>query len=155
MADLKAIEGALNPVGGIVSAVGGVLDDLFTSDEERLRAKLDSRAYDIKEQEIDASLLRGQQETNKEEAKHASRFVAGWRPAVGWVCVVGLAYQFIIHPMLTWLWVFLQAIEVVPKGLPSPPPLDLNTLLSLLFGILGLGGYRTFETIRGKARSKI
>nr|VFJ59100.1 MAG: Holin of 3TMs, for gene-transfer release [Candidatus Kentron sp. DK] len=123
---------------GIVAGVGQIADDLFTSDEELALAEL-------KLHEIDASLAKGQMEVNKEEAKHKSLFVAGARPAAIWVCVIGLAYQFLIYPLLGWLWVYLQARGTIPSGLEQPPALDITQILSLLGGLLGLGAYRSYD----------
>ena len=145
----------LNPIGGIIEAVGKVADDLITSDDERLKADLAAMAIGLDAAKVDADLIKGQQEINKEEAKHASIFVAGWRPAVGWVGVVALAYQFIVYPVLTWGWVFSQGQGWIPKDLLPPPVLDINTLLVLLTGILGISTTRTFEKVRGVGRDTL
>lgn len=84
-----------------------------------------------------------QLDVNKTEAANPSLFVSGWRPATGWVCNLGLIYQFLLHPVLAWL--------AQVKGFPVPPPLDTGTLLSLLGGMLGLSGLRTTEKIQGVA----
>jgi len=97
-------------------------------------------------------LLQGQQEINKVEAASGSLFVAGWRPAVGWVCVAALVYQFLAYPMLVWCWAAMQAGDIVPPGLASPPMLETDSLYMLLFGLLGIGGLRTAEKIKGVAR---
>jgi hypothetical protein len=82
-----------------------------------------------------------QVEVNKLEAQHASLFVAGWRPALGWLGVGGVAYVWIGWPMLTW------ASENL--GWIAPPQLDLGELMTLLFGLLGLAAYRTYERVNG------
>ncbi len=145
----------LNPIGGIATAVGGMLDDLFTSDEERLKAAIESRKLDIEEDRIDAELLKGQQEINKEEAKHSSIFVAGWRPAAGWACVLGIVYQYLAYPLMQWLWAFGQSQGWIPRELQAPPVLDIAALMTLLLGLLGLSTQRTIERIKGKARGKL
>lgn len=152
MADVAAI---LNPLPGVVGAIAQGLDGLFTSDEERLRAQLDMRAQDLKALEIDAGLLKGQQDIAKEEAKSASIFVAGARPAAMWVCVLGLGYQFLIHPLLTWGWALLQAPGWVPMAMAPPPMLDLGPLTTILIGMLGLSANRTFERLKGVERNSI
>lgn len=131
-------------IGGIVEAVGNVADSLFTSDEERAKAELD--AY-----QAETVRLGGQLEVNKEEAKHASIFVAGWRPAVGWVSVAALGYQFIIYPLLTWCWGAMQAAGWIAANLPPPPLLDVEALMVLITGMLGIAGARTWEKLKGKA----
>jgi hypothetical protein len=141
--------------GPVIQAVGSALDSLFTSDEERLRAELEFGKLGLEAAKVDADLIRGQQEINKAEAGHSSVFVAGWRPAIGWVGVSALAYQFILYPLLTWLWVWLQSRGWVDAGISPPPLLDVEALLVLLTGILGIAGTRTFEKVRGVAADRI
>jgi len=143
----------MNPlVVGVVEAVGKVADDLFTSDEERMRAQIDSDRLGLEAAKIDADLIKGQQDINREEAKHTSRFVAGWRPAIGWVGVVALAYQFVAYPLMLWGWSYLQAMGWVPPTMKAPPLLDIDALMVLLTGILGIASARTFEKVKGVAR---
>jgi hypothetical protein len=86
--------------------------------------------------------MQAQMDTNKAEATNVNMFVAGWRPFIGWVCGSGLAYQFVVSPLLTW------GTELFGKTI-ALPALDMGTLLTLLFGMLGLGGMRTFEKVNG------
>lgn len=89
------------------------------------------------------SLVQGQLEVNKAEASSASAFVAGWRPFIGWVCGVALAYTYVVYPLL--LWACASA-----KLSFTPPLLGNNEMLyELLFGMLGMGALRTFEKIKG------
>mgnify|MGYP000930915965 CR=1 FL=1 len=133
-------------VGGIVEAVGKIADDLFTSDKERLDAEIELR-------KVDAGLLQGQMEINKVEAAHASVFVAGWRPAIGWIGAAALGYQFLLDPALIWAWAFMQAKGWVPTALQPPPVLDAEALWALLAGMLGIAGMRTYEKTAGVARN--
>ena len=144
----------MNPLlaGGLIEAVGKIADDLFTSDRERLDAQIELQKLGIEAQKIDAGLAQGQITVNKVEAEHKSLFVSGWRPAVGWTSVAGLAYNFLAHPFLLWAWALLQARGWVPTDLGAPPPVDVEALLVLLGGILGLGVYRTAEKVKGVAR---
>jgi len=84
-------------------------------------------------------------EVNKEEAKSASAFVSGWRPFVGWTCGFALAYHFILQPLIVF-GVTIAGVTFVP------PVFDMNTLLTVLMGMLGLGGLRTFEKTKNIAR---
>jgi hypothetical protein len=136
----------------IVETVGRLADDLFTSDEERLKAQIESDKLGLEAARIDADLIKGQQEINKVEAASTSTFVAGWRPALGWVSVAGMAYQYILYPLLTWAWAYLQAQGWIPDGVKPPPLLDIEALMVLLAGILGLATNRTFEKVKGVAR---
>ena len=132
-------------ISGIVETVGKIADDLFTSDEERARAEID--AYRAETERIG-----GQLEVNKIEAGHASTFVAGWRPAVGWVSVIALAYQFVLYPLLVWGWSAMQAAGWIAGDLPPPPLLDVEALMVLITGMLGIAGARTWEKFRGVAK---
>jgi hypothetical protein len=131
-------------IGDVVGKVGQLADDLFTSDEERARAGID--AY-----KAETERMQGQVEINKIEAGHRSLFVSGWRPAVGWVGVVAMAYQFVLYPLLVWGWSAMQAAGWISIGLLPPPQLDTESLWVILTGILGLGVYRTAEKIKDKA----
>jgi hypothetical protein len=83
-------------------------------------------------------------EVNKVEAG-TDLFRGGWRPAVGWVCVLGLGYQLVIRPVLPWL------VRVAGGEVPDLPSIDTDTLMVLLTGMLGLGGLRTFEKVKGRS----
>lgn len=90
----------------------------------------------------------GQLEVNKEEAKHKSIFVAGWRPSVGWLCVVALGYHFVLQPfMLFVLSAFGLTLEL--------PEFDLGELNTILIGMLGLSASRSFEKSKNVARSSL
>jgi len=129
-------------LGGIVETVGKIADDLFTSDEERAKADLDTYEAETRRS--------GQQtEINKVEAAHASIFVAGWRPAVGWVGVAAMAYQFVLYPFLVWGWALMQAVGWISPALVAPPMLATEALWVILSGILGLGAYRSVEKVKG------
>lgn len=139
-------------IATIVGSVANLVGEMHTSDKERLDAQLELQRLGLEAQKIDAGLASGQIEVNKAEAAHQSIFAAGWRPAVGWVSVAGLAYNFLMHPFLLWAWALLQASGWVPAALTPPPPVDVEALLVLLGGILGLGVYRTAEKVKGVAR---
>ncbi|CAO3434332.1 3TM-type holin [Azospirillum endophyticum] len=86
-----------------------------------------------------------QLQVNVAEAGNPSLFVSGWRPAVGWVCVLGLLVQTVGYPLLGW------GLSLWYPGTPMPS-IDTDTLMSLLVPMLGLGAYRTFEKVKGVAR---
>lgn len=143
----------MNPlIGPIIETVGKVADDLWTSDEERMKAQLESDRIGLEAAKIDADLIRGQQLINIEESKHASVFVSGWRPAIGWVGVVALGYQFVCYPLMTWAWSWMQSRGWIPATQAAPPLLDVEALMVLLTGILGIAGARTFEKVRGVSK---
>lgn len=82
---------------------------------------------------------------NAAEAANPSLFVSGWRPAVGWVCVLGLLVQTVGYPLMGW------SLSIWSPGTPMPQ-IDTDTLMGLLVPMLGLAGYRTFEKVKGVAR---
>lgn len=116
-----------------IEAVGNVLDTLFTSDDEKLS-----------HQEIMARLAQRpgelQVELNKLEAQHRSVFVAGWRPFIGWVCGVGLSWPYLFNPIVQWI-----------TGVPGPE-MPTDSITTLVFALLGLGGLRTVEKLAGRSR---
>ncbi|MDR2075722.1 MAG: holin family protein [Desulfovibrio sp.] len=83
-------------------------------------------------------------EINKTEAAHDSVFVSGWRPFIGWICGLAVAFQYLVRPF--WIW----AAAVWFPDAPVPPGLD-GVLWELMFGMLGIGGLRTVEKLKGKA----
>ena len=89
---------------------------------------------------------KGQTDINIQEAKHHSIFVAGWRPAIGWACALALWLQYMIAPLAIW------ASDIAGYPLPKPPVLD-QVLWELMFALIGMGGLRTFEKIKGVARN--
>jgi hypothetical protein len=99
----------------------------------------------IKGKEIDPDkmmeLVKVQSEINKMEAQHRSVFVAGWRPFIGWISGVALLYNFIIRDVIAWL---------SPDAMP--PAIQIDQLITILLGMLGLGGLRTFEKIKDKTK---
>jgi hypothetical protein len=92
-----------------------------------------------------------QVDVNKIEAASSNLFVSGWRPAVGWVGVAGLSYQFLGYPLMQWAWALGQGIDLIPQSLSTPPDLNVEQLITLLAGLLGFGGMRSFEKHRGVA----
>ncbi len=132
-------------IGTVIESVGKVAGDLITTDKERMQLELEGRKLD---QAIDLAQIG----VNNTEAQHASVFVAGWRPAIGWIGASAMAYQFLLYPMLTWVWALAQANGYLPAGTQPPPVLDADQLWVILSGILGIAGMRSFEKSRGVAR---
>ncbi len=132
-------------ISSVVESVGKVIGDLHTSDKERMELELEAKR-------IDQAVDLGQMEVNKVEAANQNLFVAGWRPAIGWVGAGAMAYQFLLYPLLVWAWVWLQAEGYVPKEVKPPPMLDTEALWVILSGMLGIAGMRSFERVKGVAR---
>jgi hypothetical protein len=93
--------------------------------------------------QIEFMLTQGQLKINEIEASHQSTFVAGWRPAVGWVCVFGFAWYYVLAPFTSY------AIQIAGYVAPPLPVLDMGELMTLLFGILGLGTLRSYDKSKG------
>ncbi len=90
-----------------------------------------------------------QMEINKTEAKHPSVFVAGWRPFIGWVCGFALMWHFMGFDILNWV-----RVAFFPEA-PEPPALGgSETLVTVLLSMLGLGGLRTVEKLKGVSRER-
>jgi hypothetical protein len=135
-------------IGEVIGGVGKIADDLFTSDEERLKIKL-------QEQAPETELVKGQREINQAEAQYPTVFVAGWRPFIGWVGGIALAYQFILYPLMTWGWSFFQAKGWVPAAQNPPPVLKADELWVILTGMLGIAGLRSFDKLKGTDTSGV
>jgi hypothetical protein len=90
--------------------------------------------------------IQAQLEINKTEAAHKNLFVAGWRPACGWVCVLGMAGNFLVIPFAN------MTLNLLDTGV-EVPMIDLATMLPVLMGMLGLGGLRTFEKTKGAQKN--
>jgi hypothetical protein len=88
---------------------------------------------------------KGQTDVNAVEAANPNMFVSGWRPFIGWVCGLALAYQYVAAPLIMW---FATSVGV---NIAAFPKLD-DTLWQLVFAMLGMGGMRTFEKLKGIAR---
>lgn len=211
---------SLNPIAGVTSSIAKGLDELFTSDEERMRAEL------LLQQQLQQPHIL-QAMTNLEEAKNPNWFVSGWRPALGWLCVVLLAYSWIGRDLIVISFDLLpntyteivtdirvknemesasqlsdvisdelaticnrapettcdtqalldltekaegqlqqvhstfvkakQDISEQQRDLPiteSLPELDTGSILSLVLALLGLGATRTYEKVKGVARTQ-
>jgi len=120
-----------------------VWPDPIEQDKARLELFKLQQEGSLKEFEGEVQIAIAQAATNTEEAKSPSLFKSGWRPAVGWVCVLGLSYQFIVAPLLGWVCLNFH--------LQSPPAVDTGTLVSMLVGMLGLGAMRMYEKTEGVA----
>lgn len=133
-------------IKAMVGPIIGPLIKRIPDKNERARAQ-----EDIEQQMLTAmtSLVQGQLAVNAKEAEHASIFVAGWRPAIGWVCGAGLAWNFIVQPLISWIAFLVPGAP----DLSGAPQLEIGELMTILGGMLGLGGLRTYEKRLGVART--
>lgn len=133
---------AMDPVTAVLDIGGKLIDRLWPDPTQRDQAKLELLKL---QQTGELQGIAGQLGINEAEAASASVFVAGWRPFIGWVCGVALAYQFVARPLIAF------GLVLHGSALPEMPGLD-STLWELLFGMLGLGTLRTAEKFKGVAR---
>lgn len=103
--------------------------------------------------DFEQKMSEGQTAINAIEAQNTRLFVSGWRPAVGWICVVGLGYVFLLKPLLPWIVSVVALIIGKKVFLPEMPEIPLGDLITLLAGMLGLSALRTTEKIK-KVNSK-
>lgn len=134
----------LNLLSSLVTPVSGLLDK-FIEDKDQ-KAALAHEIATLADKQANEQAV-AQIELNKVEAAHQSMFVAGWRPAVGWVCALAMLLNFILIPFIN--------LGLEFGGLDLQLDLiDMETMLPVLFGMLGLGGMRTAEKLKGVQREK-
>ena len=114
----------------LINPISSLLDKFIPDADEK--AKLAHEIATMAEKQAHESAM-AQVKVNEKEAQHRSIFIAGWRPFVGWTCGIALFYHFIVQPVLVFF---------MDKPAPS---FDMSTLSTILMGMLGLGGLRTFE----------
>ncbi len=126
-------------VSALIGPVSGLLDK-FVEDKDQ-RAALAHEIATMSERHAQ-ELAKGQLAINAEEAKSRNIFVAGWRPFVGWSCGLAMFWHFLGLPLTLFVtgWLGLEH--------PPLPEFDMDTLLTVLLGMLGLGGLRTFEKVQ-------
>ena len=123
--------------------IGNLLDRLLPDKTASEKAKQDLALLAAKG-ELD--LLVGQLEVNKNEAESRDPFVSRWRPFIGWVCGAAFAYHFLIVPLL------ISIASVSGVDVSHIPHFDMDALLYVLGGLLGLGGLRTVEKVKGASK---
>ena len=122
--------------------IGNLLTDIREAiTGEKIKDPNKKAEIELKLSQLEQALKQGQIEINKAEAQNPNWFVAGWRPAIGWVGALALLYTFLLSPLISW-GCQIAHIKVVP------PVLDTWMLFNLVLSMLGLGGYRTFEKIK-------
>lgn len=124
----------------LIPAVSGLLDKVV-EDKDQKNALAHEIATLAEKQAHEAAMA--QVSVNANEAKHRSIFVSGWRPFVGWTCGVAMAYHFVLHPIILFV-VGLSGVSI-----PALPEFDMSSLMTVLMGMLGLGGLRTYEKQKG------
>lgn len=137
------------PLAALIPVVGDLINKIIPDPQAQAEAKLKMfelvQKGELQVMEAEKEVALAQAAINQEDAKSQSWVQRNWRPAVGWTCVGGLFYTYILRPLLPW------TVSVLGFEVPPLPPLDMTELMVLLGGMLGLSGFRTFERIKGKA----
>ena len=130
-------------LGKLIEPVSNILDK-FVQDKDQ-KAALAHEIATMAEQHAQELAL-AQIAVNKAEASSGNLFVAGWRPAIGWICGAALAFHFILAPLIS------SAFAWAGADAPELPAFDMQSLMTILTGMLGLGGLRTFEKYKGVSK---
>lgn len=131
----------LDPISSILGIGEKLIDKLLPDPKQKADALLKLKEL---EQNGDLAVIAGQNDINKIEAQNTNLFVSGWRPFIGWVCGMALAFQLVLGPMIVW------GSTLGGKTVPLPI-MQTELLTTLLVGMLGLGGMRTVEKLNGVA----
>lgn len=129
---------SFDPITAGLDILGKVIDRVLPDKAAADKAKAELIVMQTKG---DLDQLMGQLEINKVEAANQSIFVAGWRPASGWICNIGLVYTFLLQPLLTW--------ACAVAGVAQPPGIPFDALYVLLGSLLGVGTLRTVDKVKG------
>jgi hypothetical protein len=132
----------MNPLllGPLFELGKGIIDRMFPDPAKKAEAELELMKL---AQSGDLQVILAQLAINAKEAENPNVFVAGWRPFIGWICGGGLLYATVIHNLIEWMSVI--------RNWPLPPAVDTDTLIYVLGALLGVGGMRTIEKIKGVA----
>ena len=127
-------------IGQLIGPVSGLLDK-FIEDKDQ-KAQLAHDIATMSERHAQ-ELAKGQLEINKAEAASGSVFKGGWRPFIGWVCGVAFAYHFVLQPFIVF------GVTAAGVEIPELPSFDMGSLMTVMMGMLGLGGLRSYEKKQG------
>lgn len=122
----------------LISPIASLLDKVIPNKDQR--DKLAHEIATLAEKQAHESVI-AQIKVNEQQAKHASIFVAGARPAIMWICALGLLYAVFIHPVLDIFFVM--------------PEVNTEVLMPVMMGLLGLGGMRSYDKTKGVARDNL
>ncbi len=125
----------------LIGPISQLLDKLIPDPLAREKARAELQQMDLQAFQAALSLDQAQANVNAAEAASPSMFVAGWRPFIGWVCGVAFTYHYVLQPFLA----FVYAAQGHPIVLPE---FDMESMTTVLIGMLGLGGLRTYEKLR-------
>jgi hypothetical protein len=132
----------------LIPILGNVLDKILPDPKAAADAKI--KVLEMAQQgelavlAADTDLAKGQLETNKAEASNPNLFVSGWRPFIGWTCGFTVCFKYVLGPLV------VMGAQMSGHDIPLPQ-IDASELWPVLMGMLGLGGFRTVEKLKGKA----
>lgn len=133
-------------LAALIPVLGNLFDKLIPDPTAAANAKLEvmrlAQTGELAQLNADLQLATGQIEVNKVEAANSSLFVSGWRPAIGWTCGAAFAFKFIGGPALSVISQWFGHTIVLPE-------FDFTEMSTILLGMLGLGGLRTIERVKG------
>lgn len=138
----------LKELGPLAGGLFGLIDDMFTTEDERASARL--KVLTLLSAEKTAQMA-----VNQTEAEHKSLFVAGWRPAIGWIGALSLAWQYILLPVLSAVVLGISAYTGVPVDLTGLIQFDMANMMPIILGMLGLGAARSYEKANGVASNNM
>jgi hypothetical protein len=129
-------------IGDVITAVKDLVSEVVVDKDKRIEINYKLQELEDKANQRLHEEMMGQIAVNTEEAKHQSIFVAGWRPAVGWIGATSLGYSFILNP-------FMEFISRVNGYAGNFPELPMEYIMTIMMGMLGFGGLRTWEKVKG------
>ena len=129
-------------LGDIIGAVKDIVGEVVVDKDKKNELNVRLKELEDKTDERFHQELMGQIEVNKVEAAHPSVFVAGWRPAVGWISATGLGWQFVLAP-------FTETVARWVGWTGTMPVVDTESLMMLILGMLGIGAQRSFDKMKG------
>ena len=127
-------------IASLIGPVSGILDKVIPDSD--MKAKLAHEIATMSDTHAQQALL-AQLEINKAEAASGSLFKGGWRPFVGWICGFALLYHFILCPLILFI------VAISGSEIPALPEFDMGSLMTVLLGMLGIGGLRSYEKTKG------
>jgi len=138
---------ALDPITAVLDIGGKLIDRLWPDPTQRDVARLEllkmQQSGELAKLAADTEIAKAQTAVNEAEAGSGSAYSSSWRPTVGYACVAGLIYSFLVQPLFPWF------AALAGKPVPPLPELDTSVLMTLLLGMLGIGGMRSFDKKSG------
>jgi hypothetical protein len=126
-------------IGEVANLATSIVNKIWP---DKSQQEKDALAFQMQQMVLQSDLLKGQMAIDQAEASNKSIFVAGWRPGIGWACGAAFAWTYVLEPLASFT---LSAIGH-PVKLPA---LDISGMMPVLLGMLGLGGMRSLEKVKG------